>query len=289
MSRLTIFTPTYNRAKFLPKCYESLLKQTNQDFIWQIVDDGSSDGTEALIQSYINEGRIEIEYFWQENGGKASAINRSLEKTTTPFWLCLDSDDYLFSTAVDQLLSACEDIKDDNSICGVFAVRSDSSGRPMKGRDVPDNVEYATQLEIRYHYCVKPEYVQAYKTAVINKYRFPQYEGEKFVTESWMQDQIDQEYKFKVIHGAIMACEYLPDGLTKNYYRLIKKNPRGFLVFYAQRIDLCKRLKPRIVAAMFYNAIYDLLGDKRYAKKKHWLISVTALPSKIMKRKLTLI
>ena len=55
MKKLTVFTPTYNRAYILSKCYDSLVKQTNNDFIWMIVDDGSTDNTKELIDSYIKE------------------------------------------------------------------------------------------------------------------------------------------------------------------------------------------------------------------------------------------
>ena len=62
MKKLTVFTPTYNRAYILSKCYDSLVKQTNNDFIWMIVDDGSTDNTKELIDSYIKEKKIEIQY-----------------------------------------------------------------------------------------------------------------------------------------------------------------------------------------------------------------------------------
>ena len=47
---ITIFTPTYNRKKTLPKLYKSLKNQNDKDFEWLIVDDGSSDGTDKLIE-----------------------------------------------------------------------------------------------------------------------------------------------------------------------------------------------------------------------------------------------
>ena len=261
------------------------MAQTSQDFVWQIVDDGSTDGTDVLIQSYIDEGKIKINYCWKENGGKASAINHSLEITNTPFWLCLDSDDYLFPNAVEQILAACEHIRDDEKICGVFAVRSDVNGKPMTGKDIPGDIEFATQSDIRFRYRVEPEYAQIYKSEIVKKFCFPQYPGERFMTESWMQDQIDQIYQFKIIHGTIMACEYLPDGYTHNYYQLIKRNPRGFLDFYAQRIELYKILKPRLTAAIMYNAVFDSLGDKQIKRKKHWLVTLTRIPGKMMRRK----
>jgi hypothetical protein len=157
----------------------------------------------------------------------------------------------------------------------------------MKGVDVPDGVRYATQFDIRYKFRVAPEYTQIYKTEIINKYRFPTFDDEKFVTESWMQDQIDRDFVFKIFHEPIMVCEYLPTGLTNNYYRLIKNNLRGFVEFYGNRVDFCPLWKPKIVAAIMYNAAYySMSSHKRPKKKKNWLIAATTLGGKIVKKKL---
>lgn len=286
MYTLTVFTSTYNRAEYLKKCYQSLIAQTNLDFIWQVIDDGSSDGTKELIESFIQEKKIAIDYHWKKNGGKASSINYSLDITQTPLWMSLDSDDYLFEKAVDVILTASKDIMNNEAVSGIFAVRSDPSGKPMKAVDVPPCVAYATQLDIRYKYNVAPEYVQVYKTQVINKYRFPICDGERFVTESWMQDQIDQEYVFKIIHEPLMVCEYLPDGLTNSYYRLIRNNPRGFLAFYAQRVKLCKIIKQKMIAGIMYNAVYSLINDRTIKREKGFIICFTSMMGKLMLNKI---
>ena len=286
MYSLTVFTPTYNRCEYLKKCYQSLCDQTNKDFVWQIVDDGSNDGTEELIASFIKENKITIDYQWKENGGKASAINRSLEITSTPLWVCLDSDDYFFPDAVGVMLKVCADIGDKKNVCGAITVRSNEDGTPMHGINMPQGVEYATQLDIRYKYKVPAEYAQVYKTEVIKKYRFPLYEGEKFVTESWMQDQIDTEYVFKLFRDPVMVCEYLPSGLTNNYWKLIRNNPRGFLDFYGQRTELCKQMVPRFTAAVMYNTVYSLVKDKKERKRNSFVIKMAIIPSIAVKLKL---
>ena len=280
MYSLTVFTPTYNRRECLKKCYQSLVEQTNKNFVWQIVDDGSSDGTQELIASYIAEGKITIDYHWKENGGKASAINYSLEITGTPLWVCLDSDDYFFPNAVELMLKACEGIVDQPNVCGAITARSNEDGTPMHGINMPEGVDYATQLDIRYKYKVPAEYAQIYKTEVIKKYRFPLYPGEKFVTESWMQDQIDMEYVFKLFRDPVMVCEYLPSGLTNNYWKLIRNNPRGFLEFYSQRTKLCKLLVPRFTAGIMYNAVYSLVKKEKVKKCNNIVIKMAYLPSK---------
>ena len=68
---ITVFTPTYNRAYTLRRLYESLRKQTQYDFEWLIVDDGSTDNTESLVQEFIRENSLfNIRYVKKENEGK---------------------------------------------------------------------------------------------------------------------------------------------------------------------------------------------------------------------------
>ena len=61
---LTIFTPTYNRAFILPELFKSLQEQTENDFEWLIVDDGSTDNTKELIESFKAEANFSIQYIW---------------------------------------------------------------------------------------------------------------------------------------------------------------------------------------------------------------------------------
>ena len=94
-SLITIFTPTFNRAEFLPKVYYSLKNQEYKEFEWVIVDDGSSDNTETVINSFIQDQAIVIHYIKQPNGGKHKAINTGVSVATGDLFLILDSDDTL--------------------------------------------------------------------------------------------------------------------------------------------------------------------------------------------------
>ena len=63
---LTVFTPAYNRAYTLPRTYESMKQQNNKDFVWLIVDDGSSDNTRELVESWqAEEDGFEIRYIYK--------------------------------------------------------------------------------------------------------------------------------------------------------------------------------------------------------------------------------
>src|SRR5665647_1656547 len=108
MSTLTIFTPSYNRGYILGQLYHSLLEQTCMDFEWVIVDDGSTDNTKDLVQAWTNEGKLTIRYIYQKNGGKMRAHNTGVLYATTELFLCVDSDDYLVETAVEEILLCWE-------------------------------------------------------------------------------------------------------------------------------------------------------------------------------------
>ena len=68
---ITVFTPTFNRAYILENLYRSLQRQSFRDFEWLIVDEGSSDNTQTLVESWRGEDNpFPIRYVRQENGGK---------------------------------------------------------------------------------------------------------------------------------------------------------------------------------------------------------------------------
>ena len=93
METLTIFTPTYNRAKFLPRAFEALKRQTLKDFLWMIIDDGSTDNTEDVINEFKKKSKFPIRYIKQSNNGKHIAFNRAVEVAQGEFFATVDSDD----------------------------------------------------------------------------------------------------------------------------------------------------------------------------------------------------
>ena len=122
MKKLTVFTPTYNRAYILSKCYDSLVKQTNNDFIWMIVDDGSTDNTKELIDSYIKEKKIEIQYIYKSNGGKYTAVNEGIINGKTELFSFVDSDDYYLPNTVQTFLDYWNKYSE-NNIAGIIGRR----------------------------------------------------------------------------------------------------------------------------------------------------------------------
>ena len=124
--KVTVFTPAYNRGYTLNKLYESLLRQTDNRFCWLIVDDGSTDETEELVSTWMEENRIKIEYYKQANQGKPTAHNKGVELTKTELFTCVDSDDYLTDDAIAEIIDAWEKIPSD--CIGILGYRMREGG-----------------------------------------------------------------------------------------------------------------------------------------------------------------
>ena len=257
---ITVFTPSFNRKEYLKKCYESLVQQTSKDFVWLIIDDGSTDNTHDLVVEWMSIDKISIEYVFQENSGKAAAINKSLEVTKTELWMCLDSDDYLKADAIEVILDNFSSVRHNESVCGLFSLRADESGQPMQGTKISSDIVYATQSQIRYDLKIKPEYCHVFKTKVIKMYPYPLIPGEKYFPLSYVFDKIDQKYKYKIIHYCFMVCSYLDDGMTKNKRFLIAKYPLGYMLYKRQLIDFAPGFIERCKAASTYVTACILSG-----------------------------
>lgn len=242
MKLITVFTPTYNRKYKLPQLYKSLSEQTCKDFVWLIVDDGSSDGTEELVRSWMEDHELEIQYHYQQNGGKMRAHNKGAELCETEYFVCIDSDDYLSSPSVikDTLgfLEQNKELLERDDVSGVVSYRKMLSGSQGK---FPENVKLATLTELNAGY--RGETTLMFKTDVLRLYPFPVVEGEKFLTENFVYDQLDERYKLLVFPYYSQDCEFHPDGITSNAWDVLYKNPKGYRMYYNQCIKLKKGSK----------------------------------------------
>lgn len=258
--KLTVFTPTYNRAYILPELYESLKRQTNQAFIWIVVDDGSTDNTKQLVEDWEKAGEIQIQYHYQENAGKMQAHNKGVELCNTEMFVCVDSDDYLVDDAVDQLIMVWQEkhISDDPQIAGVIAKRGGKNGKMLGRRDFP-NEAFGTVVGVSEH--IQGDTTLCFKTSTLRNYQFPFVLGEKFITEAYIYKQIDQNYRYFLYPEILTICEYLPDGYTKQGGRVGYQNPVGRMYYEALCIHLDKGEK-RWIAAAKYN-MYKYLSKHK--------------------------
>lgn len=222
MPKFTVFTPTYNRAYLIGDLYSSLLLQNYNDFEWLIVDDGSSDHTGELIQSYITEGKIAIRYLYKNNGGKHTAINLGLQQAEGELFFIVDSDDVLTEDALQTLHIKQQHLS--ASVAGLVGMKGyKQSGKAMT-RSFDKNELIASSVEFTYQYGFMEETAICVKTNIAKEYPFPEFDGEKFCPESLLWNRISRQYQFYYFDTVIYLGDYLEGGLTDNYADNFKKS-----------------------------------------------------------------
>lgn len=233
---LTIFTPTFNRGYIIETLYRSLLKQTNHDFCWMVVDDGSTDNTKELIDRFKEEKLLDIIYIYQDNRGKQLAHNTGVEACTTELFFCVDSDDWITPTAVEDILNLWEKRRNEPNLSGIIAMRGRDESHPIKTW-FPKDLNTTTMWDLYYKYHHKGDTALVYRTDVLRKYPFVVAPGEKFIGETYVYHKIDQDYDLAVLPKIVWITEYLSDGYTKNVRKVTRENPKSYMLLKRDYID----------------------------------------------------
>ncbi len=233
---VTIFTPTYNRAYILKRLYGSLLIQTNTNFEWLIVDDGSSDETESLVQEFIGDNKhtFDIRYYKKKNEGKHIAINLGVKEARGVLFFIVDSDDALQENAIEKIIEEEKTIENKEQFAGVAGLKGNLLGEPIKSptevytkKELDTLIEQkdATSIEYRYKYKISGDRAEVVYTDLMRKIPFPKIGNEKFMEESYLWMSISKmNLKFRWFNSVIYLCEYMQDGLTNNMREIVKKN-----------------------------------------------------------------
>lgn len=229
--RITVFTPTYNRAYIIENLYRSLQRQTFRDFEWLIVDDGSSDNTEEVIAAWQREGNdFPIRYYKKENGGKCRAINYGVDLAQGELFFNVDSDDYLLDDALEKVDRWERELPKDGRFCGVVG-NLGTSPTETPNTPWPEPWRDATLLERYPEACDDPidgERAWVFYTEIQKKYKYPEFEGENFITPAVTWNRMANDgYLVRIFDDIIWVYEYQPDGLTMQGGMRFIKNPAG--------------------------------------------------------------
>lgn len=233
---ITVFTPTYNRAHLLGRLYDSLCRQSCRDFEWLVVDDGSSDNTEALFERLQKEADFPIRYHKKENGGKHTAINAGLELARGELFFTVDSDDWLTDDALEKILRWEAELPRDGRFCG-FAGRLQNAAGQLSGA-ASDGAYFDGTTMDRYG-IAGGERAMVFYTEVHKQYPYPVFPEERFMTEAVAWNRMARDgYRFRFYSDVIWIYEYQPDGLTGTGISLYQRNPMGYGLWIRERADI---------------------------------------------------
>lgn len=269
MKTLTIFTPAYNRAHTIGRTYESLCKQTCKDFEWLIVDDGSDDDTQSLVNKWIEDNIIPIRYIYQANQGMHGAHNTAYENIDTELNVCIDSDDWMPVNAVQTIIDFWQKKRSDD-VAGFV------------GLDITDNNviigdKFNTSKVTMWNFFIsggRGDKKIVYRTDVIKRYPpYPIFEGEKYVSLASKYFLIDQDFPLLTINKPLVVVEYQESGSSFNMYRNYVMNPHGFVYDRKLVLSYKQPLKIKIKYCIHY------VADKFLANE--WKSIISDSPCKL--------
>jgi len=266
MPTVTVFTPAYNRAHTLPRTYESLLSQKCKDFVWLIVDDGSSDNTAELINHWQKQDNgFEIRYIYKENGGMHTAHNTAYENIDTELNICIDSDDCLAENAIEKILTKWQAVKD-KGYAGMIGLDADLEGN-LIGTGFPAGM---TETTLTGYYAAggSGDKKLVFRTDIINQYPpYPVFEGERYVALAYKYRLIDQEYKLAVIDEVLCNVEYQSDGHSNGMWKEYVRSPRGFAFWRKVCMQYPQSKKRLVIDCIHYVSSSIIAGNKRFIKE----------------------
>lgn len=247
---ITILTPTFNRAHLLPRLFESLTHQTDFNFEWLVMDDGSTDGTSDLFagKTFLS-APFPIRYYQQENGGKHRALNAGVKQAKGDFIFIADSDDWLLPQSVAIVGQHASAIADDNTFAGVAGLDVFDDER-IVGTGLPQDIIDCNAMDIRYRYHVDGDLKEVFKTTVLQEFPFPEIQDERFCPEQLVWFRIAQKYKLRYFNTPIYVAEYQPNGITASIIRVRMLAPQATCMMYAEMLAYKIPFKEKIKAAI---------------------------------------
>ncbi len=237
--KISILTATYNRAHDLERLYTSLVINSNSniEYEWLIMDDGSTDKTKLIIDNFIKQNIIKIEYHYQENQGKMSAINNLMKFVTGDVIIECDSDDYFITGAFDIINKNIDKLLSDETVYALAFLKKNESGKIDGTKFIEDN-HRSDMFSLYYKEKMTGEKILVYKTEIRKKYKHILEADEKFVTEFRMYNKIDADYDVICINEAIIIGDYKNDGYVKNKKRVFELAPLGFYEYFKEILKM---------------------------------------------------
>lgn len=277
---VTVFTPLYNREASIRKVYESLCVQSDKDFEWLVINDGSTDRSGEIMDDIIlnHDGSFPIQYYRKENEGLNRTINKALDLARGVLFFRIDSDDFALPNAIELIHEYYPLIEHDDRVCSIAFFPQDYKG-DMVGWHPFDKVTLSDFLDYRYIHHGTGDRNEVTKLSVYRNYKFPEYEGEKFCTEGIVWARMAEKYKCYYIPKPIYQKSFQEDTITSDIYNILKKCANSTSQHYFELLDCMKiPYKDRVVIGVKYFR-YAFFSTRNVFKGVPLSILVPAFPA----------
>ena len=233
----TVFTATHNRAHLLQRVFDSLASQTDRDFEWLIVDDGSTDDTESIVRDWASRAGFPVRYIRQPHSGKHVAFNRGVREARGRLFLTWDSDDGAVPEALERFRAHWDAIPSDrrSGFSAVSALRRYEDGTPI-GDPFPSDVLDSDPLDLYFRYRVRGDKWGFHLTSVLRDHPFPEPEGVTFVSESIVWFAIARHYRTRYVNE-FLGLNFPASASEPRLSSLTVTTAQGRLLFHEAVIE----------------------------------------------------
>ena len=265
---VTVIIPVYNVEMYLPLCINSILKQTYQNLEIILIDDGSTDDSPGICDTYaLKDNRIKVIH--QQNQGAAVARNTGLENATGEYIVFVDSDDFINEKMIEKLYIALKQTDSDLSICNFKYTSENGKEIDLKETDIKNEVLYTEEIIDKLFQNNNCGYIviwnKMYKKDLWKQIRYPVgviYEDEAVIHHIFSKCKkvatiSDELYYYRQVSGSIMHSERTEKNLDK-YLALADR-----LMFFKNTVN------KENIRKLAYQYWYHYLDDYYYFSKRN--------------------
>lgn len=282
--KITIITPTHNRAHTLSRVYESLKKQSFRKFKWLIMDDGSTDNTQDLVKQFQAENAFPIEYYRQPNRHKFLTVLDGIRKVQSKYHIIADSDDSYPENSLKTLYNAAEKIQNQDEYIGLMGLSADEQGN-IVGDQYPNNGFDGSIFDMRYKHKVRGDKFgifisKSYLKQIKNK-DYSEYEGKGYIPQSVIFNEYDAKGLKTRFVNKIVRIYHKDEGDTASVSntRWTGKNVYGLTEGYLSFLNSYGNQLFTYPKALFRN----LIGYQFYSfKNKKGILEIISRPKNLI-------
>lgn len=256
--QFSVFTPVYNRRHTIHRVWESLQSQTFRDFEWIVVNDGSNDGIETILEEYKARASFPIIIIHQSNQGKHIAWNRAVEVAQGEIFVPADSDDGFIPETLEYFFKYWNEIPEIErpGFSGINVLCIDSVTRLIVGEKFPQSPFVSNNLDLVYKYKIKGEKWGCVRTDCLKLRKNPEIPS-SHMPEGWIWFWLARRFKVLCVNVPLRIY-YQNDGGNITMKTDKETHNKRLQINY---IFLCWHLATNLDYISKYEGIFSILKN----------------------------